>query len=209
MTPIAHAIPSLEEFVKYHGGEDRLLGMYDLGDEYPDGHGFDRYLKAKYAKFAKGIKFPMTVWREISLPNGVPGVPQGLGSLNEKEMGVSWTQIPIEEGRFWTGPDREGLGGGMGQPWVFKAVVGPDDIDWYETMWARFYPSLGDQEMEITLKRGAKIEIVAARKAYEKEWRPLKRVVTAAPLHEDAKGWTFYHGTPSEASAREILRNGI
>lgn len=160
----SQAIPTLEEFIQQSGGIEQLYQAYDADDKTESA--FYRTLKQKYARFMRELqKFPLILYREVAL-----------GSLDNLKAGIgtSWTSIPIEEGTFWNQPVEQGT------PFIFKAEAGRDDIDWHATMWNRFYPSLGEQEKEITLKHGVQIKIIGVKEATDKGWQPYGKNVIAA-----------------------------
>jgi GNAT superfamily N-acetyltransferase len=170
-------MPTLDEFLAKQGGLEGLISSYEIDDEELRSYGYEsgylRSIGAKYRRMARRFsRFPLVLYREVSLDPG-----RGLGALDESHMGISWTATPIEEGTFWQGGASPGEA-----PWIFKAEVGPEAIDWMDTMWNRFYPSLGEQEDEVTLKEGARVKVVSAKRAEEKEWRPFGRTVTAAAV---------------------------
>jgi len=189
-------IPTLDEFVAYYHGIDNLYDRYDAESDYSSPEALYKALTKKYARFMRRCKPPFTIYREIALKGG-------LGGLDTQNMGISWTMTPIEEGTFWDNAT------GAGEAWIFKASVMPEAIDWYETMWNRFYPYLGENEDEITLVEGAQVKVVAARRAQDKGWQPFGRTVTAGkevrrmPVQRRME---FTHERPKLPSKSDILK---
>ena len=189
-------IPTLDEFVAYYHGIDNLYDRYDAESDYSSPEALYKALTKKYARFMRRCKPPLTIYREIALKGG-------LGGLDTQNMGISWTMTPIEEGTFWDNAT------GAGEAWIFKASVMPEAIDWYETMWNRFYPYLGENEDEITLVEGAQVKVVAARRAQDKGWQPFGRTVTAGkevrrmPVQRRME---FTHERPKLPSKSDILK---
>ena len=199
------AIPSLQEFLAKQGGLEGLISSYEIDDEELKMYGYEsgylRSIEARYRQMARRFsRFPLVLYREVSLDP-----KKGLAVLDKSHMGISWTATPIEEGTFWQGGAWPGEAS-----WIFKAEVGPEAIDWMDTMWHRFYPSLGEQEDEVTLKEGAKVRVVSVKRAEEGGWRPFGRTVTAVGKAQAKRPGpvTLYHGTFS-SNVPSILENGL
>ena len=158
---------SFEDFLAQMGGFAQLF-RDDFHQDYPDEATCLKNLKRMYTKFVKEAtkwQFPLTVYREVTLSN--------LADLNTDTVGSAWTVYPVEEGAFWSNPNAT-----KGEPWILKAEVGPESIDWAYTLWNRMYYS-GTGEAEVTLDKGAPVKIVAVRKAEDKGWTPFGKTVTA------------------------------
>lgn len=194
------ALPTWDAFVKHFGGFENLVRV-ELGDEEvlldqseaeTDEQAWEmaqEELKAKYDDFVgfhQTHQFPKTVWRVISLP-------QGLETLRETGVGIYWSwDVDAAE-------SHEGGGKYAKNNWLLEASIQAKDIDWFYTLLANLQYMTGEDECEIRLKRGSKIKLVSYCPVHPgnvNSWSEnptvVNKMVTAAISPSDR---TLYHGT--------------
>jgi hypothetical protein len=94
-------------------------------------------------KYSYLMKFPLTLYRAISL--------DGPSSLVTTGIGVYWTDSESHAQAHW---------GSRGTVYVVVAEVEADAVDWEGTIHANTDPSLGEDEQEVRLKEGAHVRLL-------------------------------------------------
>jgi len=189
----ADDLGSFEEWLQLKGGIEELAKQYQL--EYwheqaredaladdPDAteediHNlFIEYVSDDLAraygdwmyKYHHLLKFPLPVFRAVTL--------EDVHSLQTEGIGVYWTDSPSHAIAHW--------GQGHGSTYIIEGEVEEDAVDWNEMIDANMDPSLGQDEQEIRLKKGAKIKLTGYRKEVRSfgargVWQPLEAEAVA------------------------------
>ena len=113
--------------------------------------------------------FPLIVYRVLTLPD--------IKNLKTKGLGVYWSWDEDAAEAHW------GYGQGSGSvEYTLKAQVQEGDIDWKGTIWANLDPSIGEDEKEIRLRKGARPLLLAWKRGDEAWQVPLRqwRSITAS-----------------------------
>jgi hypothetical protein len=112
------------------------------------------------------LTFPLPIYRAVRL--------NGLGSLDTQRAGIFWTHDE-RSARVYATRYQQG-----GDDYILKALAMPEDVDWDETLRANVNPAHGEEEQEITLKRGASIKLVGYKEIIETRnlWTPIPDVPT-------------------------------
>jgi len=151
---------SFEQWVKEYGGIESLIYGYDFDlesyvygnydveltdDDYDkcEKEAIENYrhqFKTDYSSWMqkyKQFKFPLTLYREVYSDNP-----------RFKDIGVYWSDNMDCAEAHW---------GKEGRQMTIQTKVRPSDIDWEGTLGINMYPSLGQDEQEIRLKKGIPI----------------------------------------------------
>ena len=170
-------IPSWQQFVKRFSLPTLIHG-FSKANEPKTADEIETEYNGWVNTYSK-MKFPLTVWRVVTLPNG-------LEDLRVNPIGVYWSWN-IDSAEAMHGTGRDG-----GNNWLLEARIERKDVDWWNTLSANLHPYLGEDECEITLKHGAKIQLIQARSCLPGEpnsWLdesgdsdvvPLNKVVTTS-----------------------------
>jgi hypothetical protein len=172
---MSDVLPTFDVFVKQEGGFDKLFAsIADASSDWEQYYEyFDRDEQERFENLPDSQRdkiawkrayddwhyhydevvqmhdswsWPMKVWRAVTLksPNG----------LKTNGIGVYWA---YEE----NGAEAHWGGFGKGErTYILEAEITEAAVDWVSTMYANLSPSLGEDEKEITLKKGAQIKLL-------------------------------------------------
>jgi GNAT superfamily N-acetyltransferase len=199
-------LPNFAQFVKRQGGLRKLIDqMGDAWQHFAESVGMDHpnlgdlpeaqqnklVLEAARREFEERYdeiigthelhNFPLELYREVSLPDGIDSLKlQGIGNC------WSWEESAAQA--HW------GTGHGD-EDYMLRAEVSESAVDWDMTLFLNLDPSTGDDEKEIRLQEGARIEFTGWKDDSGQWQTPKQRIVTAAnadaPVPETSafKGW--------------------
>jgi 8-oxo-dGTP pyrophosphatase MutT (NUDIX family)/ribosomal protein S18 acetylase RimI-like enzyme len=183
--PSREAIPDFDTFLRMAGGLQNLVREFDehyeewpqLQDVPPEQQQ-EKIDALAYQDLSQrfqnavgeywGWEFPMTIYREIHIPN--------IAALRLDHVGINWAYDENTAEAHW---------GGKGDKWLLRGQIQENAINWFMTIYHNIWPSLGENEKEVTIKQGAKIELLGVmsrgdRGSQPVEHKPPKRFVTAS-----------------------------
>jgi len=181
-----------EEIPDLYGGDD---GDYDdLPHEEPkEIKDPKKYLTSKFKAFEKEFK------AKAEFQNGNLIVHRSLTTHgNNDELIEEWDDPGYNAGVYWSWtPEPLPHWGGRGRMATMIGLVGPEAINFHKTLIKNLHPTLGDQETEIELKPGAKIEIFKLQEGRTNTLWEGSKVVKAA-TREIVAAKDYYHGTRAD-----------
>lgn len=155
-TKTAASLPTYEQWLKHIGGIKGVSNNWDadydeIGErvdaDFRDKKGFEQWLRdARYPyviRELKQLQFPLTIYRALYVAN-----PK---DLRLEDVGIYWTTDAENAEAYWAEEDANTY---------LEAKVSSDQIDWLDTLTARMHFITGDDENEITLKKGTKLSHV-------------------------------------------------
>lgn len=131
-----------DDFKDEYDYEDALVAKYN--SEMEDR--FDDWLR-KYKKF----KFPLTVYRAISVPS--------IDKIDKKKLGPFWSDVRTSA-YVYHDFNRSGKVNKGGEMYTLVGKANEKNIDWTFMMFNNMNRSFGDDEQEVNLIEKTPIEIV-------------------------------------------------
>jgi hypothetical protein len=165
-------------------------------------------LKGRYEQMVAVYKtwgFPLPVFREVVLND--------IADLKTDGIGIFWANN-IYQAREYNAYENLRRTQDDSVVLLKAFIMNPADVNWEETLLANLNPSRGEDEAEVQVFPGIKLNFVGFHvrsdgEAYriDSEWHPhpVKTVTAARPRKEFV---TLYHGTSPE-NVKSILKHGL